>query len=229
MKVKIDPAVFKEFNPKLKIAFILVENIDNKKNLEEAKHLLNEIEELVRLTFFKDSVKSHNLISSWVAAQKAFGAGARHYHTSVEKLIHKVLQKKSIVQKDTLSNVINYLALKYVAPFGVDDLSEVEGDITFKVATKNKRVGLLKGLKKGELYYQDDKRILGKKLSHWKAPKTKVVPETYFALIHFEALPPVTTSEFNKLLTEARRLIKYILNAKTKVFVLDKKKKIMGI
>ena len=96
MNISIKKGVFSKFNPKLKIVFILAENVDNVTKVKEAKHLLKEVENLISLTFHKDNVKNHNLISPWKVAQEAFGKEARHYNTSVERLIKKIMKRSGM-------------------------------------------------------------------------------------------------------------------------------------
>tara|TARA_Y100000310_G_C20595428_1_gene770258 strand:+ start:607 stop:1293 length:687 start_codon:yes stop_codon:yes gene_type:complete len=228
MKISINKGVFRKF-PKLKMAFILVENVNNKSKLKESKHLLREMEQLERLSFNKDNLKSHQLISPWAAAQEGFGRKAKHYKTSVERLLHKVLKGKTTSTKDTLTNLVNYISLKNIVPVGVDDLKDLEGEITFAVASGEEKVGVLSKLKRGALFYKDDKGVLGTKLDYWKNTRTKLSPKSTSVLLHLEILPPVTIKKMNEITREATSLIKSFCGAKTKVFVLDKKKKTIRV
>ncbi|MBU0456756.1 MAG: phenylalanine--tRNA ligase beta subunit-related protein [Nanoarchaeota archaeon] len=223
MKIQINKEVFSKFNQDLKIVFILAKHIDNQTRIEESKHLLNDVENEVRLIFNKENIKSHHLISPWAVAQQEFGPKARHYHTSLEKLLIKVLNKKKIVTKSVLTNIINSLALKHIIPFGIDDLENISGNLTFAIAESDKKVNILKRLSSGELYYHDSKNILGKKLDYWKNSKTFLTNKSTSALIHFEILPPITKSKMDMIIKEADSLVRAFCNGKTKVFVLDKK------
>ncbi len=64
MKITINKEVFKKFHPKFKVAFILLKDMDNSSKIQDSYHLLKEAEQLIRLTFNKDIVKNHHLISS---------------------------------------------------------------------------------------------------------------------------------------------------------------------
>ena len=109
----------------------------NKIKITEAQHLLREVVELQRLSFNKDSVKTHHLIKPWDVAREEFGKSAKHYHTSVEKLLKEVLRKRNVQAKDTLTNLLRYLSLRHIIPFGVDDTDKLEGNLTFSVASGN--------------------------------------------------------------------------------------------
>lgn len=222
MNIYIKKEVFRKFHSELNIAFILAEGINNKKKLEESKHLLAEAEKLVHLEFNKDTIKTHLLISPWAVAQREFGKKAEHYHTSVEKLLQKVLSNKKIHANDTITNLIRHLALKNIIPIGIDDYNKINGGITFDIATGKEKVNAKK-LEKGALYYHDAKNILGTKLDYWKSPKTRVARNSTSVLVHFETLPPITKTKLDEVLNEAAALIKTFCGGKINVFILDKK------
>lgn len=223
MKVSVNKPVFSA-NPKLKVAFIVAKDIDNGKRLEEAKHLLNETAEVISLTFNKDSVKSHHLIKPWDVAREEFGKSAKHYHTSVEKLLKTILSKKNVQRKDTVTNLLRSLALRHIIPFGADDPDKVQGNITFSIASGKERTKKLKKLEKGEIYYKDSKEILGTKLDYWKNSKTSLTSKSTNALVHLEALPPITSKELREIAKEIARLIETFCGGKTKVVILSKRK-----
>ncbi|MEK6968996.1 MAG: hypothetical protein AABW48_01060 [Nanoarchaeota archaeon] len=222
MDIRIKKEVFHRY-PNLKIAFIAVTDIDNRTKLKESKHLLNEAEKLVRLTFNKETVKSHHLISPWAVARQEFGRKAKHYQTSVEKLLEKVLSGKSVAAKDTLTNLIHYLALKNIVPFAIDDLKKINKEFTFSIATGKEKKRLSPDLTEGIFYCHDSKTILGTKLDYWKNPKTALSTKSTAALIHLDALPPLTTKKIKEVVDEAGNLISGFCGGKAKMFILDKK------
>ena len=223
MKIALDKEIFVKY-PQLKVGFIYAWGIDNRTNLKESIHLLRDVEDAVRLSFHKETVKNHYLISPWAVAQEEFGKEAKHYQTSVEKVLQKVLQRKKIAVTNVVTNILNYIALKHIIPIGVDDTAEVQGDITFSVATGKEKKGVLQKLKQGELYYHDEKGILGTKLDYWKNTRTKLIPTSVFGLVHLEALPPLTPKKVQAILKETTDLIQSFCGGKTKVLLLDKKK-----
>ncbi len=227
--VRINKEVFSNFNSKLKIAVIKADNLDNHLKLEESVHLLREVEQMTQMTFHKTKVKDHSLIEPWRVAQEEFGKKARHYHTSVEQLLRTVLAQKSVATKDVLTNLTHYLSLKYVVPFGLDDANKITGDLTFSLSTGKERVGTLKNVKKGELYYADDKNILGTKLDYWKSGKTALTPYSFSAIIHLEVLPPVKSKELNQIIKETKDLIATFCEADVKTAVLHKGKNVVKI
>ena len=223
MKIALDKEIFVKY-PQLKVGFIYAWGIDNRTNLKESIHLLRDVEDAVRLSFHKETVKNHYLISPWAVAQEEFGKEAKHYQTSVEKVLQKVLQRKKIAVTNVVTNILNYIALKHIIPIGVDDTAEVQGDLTFSVATGKEKKGVLQKLKQGELYYHDEKGILGTKLDYWKNTRTKLIPTSVFGLVHLEALPPLTPKKIQAILKETTNLIQSFCGGKTKALILDKNK-----
>ncbi len=222
MIVKVKKDVFRKF-PKLKVAFLLVQGIDNKKMLKESKHLLREVEDLIRLTFNKETVKTHHLIAPWKVAQQEFGKDAQHYHTSVERLLKKVLSRKSVAANDTLTNLLRYLALKHLVPFGLDDTEKMEGNLSFEIAQRKERLNILKNLQAGMLYYRDNKGILGTKMDYWKSSRTALSKKTTSALLHFEILPPINQNKQAALLKDVQDLLNSFCGGELTLFILDQK------
>lgn len=229
MDISIKKEVFSKF-AELNIVFIAVRGMDNKSKLKESLHLLKEAEEFIQLTFNKETPENHYLIQPWTAAKLGFGKKAKHYHTSVERLIDEILDGRVVEAKDVLTNILRYIALKQIIPFGADDLKNVEAQITFEIAKgregagSRRKAGGPKKLAKGDLYYKDAKDILGTKLDYWKNPKTELAPETKNALIHFEALPPIDSRKIKEITDEAANLIVNFCGGKAKVILLNRKK-----
>ncbi len=218
MKITIEKEVFKNY-PKLRIAFIVAEDLKNHDNLKEAKLLLKETEKLVKLTFHKDNVKNHLLVSNWTLAQEALGKKAKHYQTSLERLLKTALSRKTNSTKDTLTTLINFLSIKHLVPVGVDDFFKIKKRIIFDVTKKGRKKG-----EPGELHYEDADEILSTKLDFWKNKRTVPGPFTAKALIHFDILPPINDKKIGLLIKETKSLLKDFCNAKTHFFILDKKK-----
>src|SRR3989344_4611887 len=67
------------------------------------------------------------------------------------------------------------------------------------------------------------KSVLGTKLDHWKNQRTELNLKSGSALVHIEALPPITKKQLKQIVKEAASIIESFCGAKTKVFILDKK------
>ncbi|MBI2146253.1 hypothetical protein HYU22_02855 [Candidatus Woesearchaeota archaeon] len=227
MKIQIQKEVFAKF-PKLRIAFILVSPIKSTAKFPESLHLLREAEGMVHLTFHKNNFQSHDLISSWAVARQEFGKEAQHYHTSVERLLQRVLARKRITGNTTLTNIVRYLSLKHLVPMSVDDPSKMVGALTFAISGREKK-GWFRRLAKGSLYYHDMFNIVGTKFDHWKNPKVALGAMSTSALIHIDALPPVSTAKLKSIVQETQQLVRSFCGGKSTVVILDRKKKVAVI
>ena len=229
MKINIKKDVFKKFHPNLKIAFIFVTEMDNGSKVKESKHLLKEVENLTRLSFHKNTPDSHDFIVPWTLAKLDFGDKAKHYNTSLEKLLKIVLKGRTVGKMNTLTNILNYVSLKYMVPSGADSFQKIDNAVTFDVVKKGKRKGMLRKLHKGDLYYYDKHGILGTKLDSWRNRRTFITGSSKSALIHFEVLPPITKKMLNEVLKETVNMIESFCGAKTKVFILDNNKNVTEV
>ena len=228
MKITIKSEVFKN-NPDLKLVFIVASEIDNHTKLKESKFLLKEIEQLQRLTIHKDRVKTHHLLSPWSLAQLEFGKKAHHYHTSVEKLLKKVLQKRTTATSNAFTNILNLMMLKHMVPGGILDYYKINGDITFSIATGRERKGMTAKVQKGDIIFKDKNNLLGAKLDSYNAKKSSVSKYTTKALVHFDILPPITAQDTSEIIDETIDLLKEFCEAECDVFILDKKHKTHSI
>tara|TARA_Y100000310_G_scaffold295459_1_gene326789 strand:+ start:4837 stop:5526 length:690 start_codon:yes stop_codon:yes gene_type:complete len=224
MKISLDKSVFENLHPKFTILFLQIKDIDNKSKLKESKHLLKEVKELTKLTFNKDTVKNHHLISPWEVAREEFGKKAKHYHTSVEKLLKKTLSNKSVTGNNVITNLINYLQLRYIMPISADDYYKIDSKLEFKTSTGREKRGMLKRLHKNDLYYRDNSEILATNLDYWHSQRTSLSTFSNSALIHFLILPPLTKSKVKDIAKEAEKLIKAFCGGKTKSLLLDRRK-----
>lgn len=230
-EISIGPKVFTRLHPKLEIIFFSVEQADNRSKAQESAHLLKEVEKAIRLTFHKESIKSHLLIAPWSVAQQEFGEEAKHYQTSVEHLIKDVLQGKNLETQTAITNLVRYISLKYLIPLAVDDWKKINGNLQFDVVSGRKKTDSLHRwnvhykLKKGDVYYHDDNQVLGAKLDFWKNVQTLPTPETNEALIHLEILPPIQKEMEKRIVEEMTSLIETFCKGKVKVYTLNKRKR----
>lgn len=223
IKVAIAKEVFRPF-PGFQVAVIAAKNSDNQRSAQKATHLVHDIEAYVHQTFHPAIIKNHSLLSPWTAAQKAFGKEARHYHTSVERLLHSVLKRKRITAKDTASNLLRYISIRHLLPGGADDADRLRGKVQFALAKGSERVRLFRKLRKGALYYHDQQRILGTKLDYWKNKKTEPDAGSKNILLHLAALPPVDRKKLLSIGKELQEIVRTFCGGTVKLVILDKKK-----
>lgn len=227
MKITILPTVFEKLSPQFSSGFILATHLDNAILHKEAKNLLDDIEQYVRLTFHKETFATHKMISPWESAKQHFKGKAHHYHTSVEKLLKTVLARKSVATKNVAHNLVHYLSLKHIIPMTLDDADKIVGNVTLSISTGRQRIGLKK-IPKDVLLYHDEskkKQIIGTMFGYKKVRRTKVGPKTKTILIQINAMPPITGKEFEILMKETAELFASFTDGHVKTLILNKSNK----
>jgi len=214
MKISVSAEVFRRFNPDFRLALLLVAGIDNQAKLADSLQVLHDAEQVIRLTHNKDLPRTRHLLSSENILRHEKG---KHHHTAVEKLCKKVLVHQRIDARDVLTNLVQAISLERSIPIGVDDVALLRGNITFALSKGGK-------VKKGELYYRDAAAVLGTKLDYWKNVKTAPAAKTASALIHIEAVPPITKEELREVLAEIETLVRGFCGGKVKKVILEGKK-----
>jgi len=222
MNITINKEVFEKLHPKLKVAFILVKDVNNTEKLDASQLLLKEIEQYVRFTYNKDSLKNHHMVSSWAMMEERQLAKVKRKHSSLERIFHRVIDRREIAVKNVVQNLVYYLSLKNIIPMAVDDYDKLKGSLSVRLSKGTER----SGLKKGTLIYCDGAKdkVLGSKLDLWKSPRTRVNPKTKNVLLHIEALPPITSKQFNAVVTDTVGMLRSFTGGRVKKVVLSKNK-----
>lgn len=58
------------------------------------------------------------------------------YRPASEALVRRILQKKGVYYVNSAVDVNNYCSIKYLLPFGLYDLDQVKGDVTYRVTSE---------------------------------------------------------------------------------------------
>ena len=182
-------------------------------------HYILQNQALIKAILHKNNKKYNQLISSYNSAKVHLGS--KHLTTSLERLQRQALGKRSIIEKDPITNIVKSVALKHFIPYGLDDFEKTTGDITFKIAKGKEKRGILRKIKKGDLYYKDATTALGAKFDYWKNSNTKIASDSTTALIHFESLPPISSAKLKSVAKETANLVKTYCNAEIQLFFLN--------
>jgi lysyl-tRNA synthetase class 2 len=225
MKITIFPQIFIKY-PKLNVGIVIINNLDNAGSDEKIFHLLEEVEEFIRLNFVPGNLAQHPLISPWRAAYSEFGAKPSKYQSSVESLTRKILKTNEILRVNKLVDISNYLSLKYLVPTGVDDIDKIEGNISLTLSKGDEIFIPLNSTEvqhpdKGEVIYRDDRNVLCRKWNWQGCDKTKISEKTKRAVIYIEGLLPVTKEKVKEICEEAVNLIKLFCNGDAKYHILN--------
>lgn len=59
-----------------------------------------------------------------------------HHRPASEALVRRVLQKKNLYYVNSAVDVNNYCSIKFLQPFGLYDLDQIVGDVSYQLATQ---------------------------------------------------------------------------------------------
>jgi DNA/RNA-binding domain of Phe-tRNA-synthetase-like protein len=216
MKVAVNSQVFSKLEG-FKVGLIHCSRIDNKGDSGDIHEMLRDVEELIRLNFDSDTLKSDKMISATRAAVEHYG-NVEHYESNVETLMSQVLQGKDIKSESKLVDLCNFVSFKYLLPIGTTDMKKVRGDLQYKLAVSEK----IKNdkIQKGELILKDSLKVISIGFDfmtdHAATKNSKKV------LVHVEALEPVSVSKLRRIVDELAGLIKIFCGGKVQKAVLHK-------
>ncbi len=226
VKIKIEQEVFTKL-PDLKIAFLLLEDVDNKSNLRDSAILIDDTAELVRLLYNKDEILSHQHVAPYNLARIHMKQKLKPMHCALEHHLKSAFNKKSLTTGSTTENVLRHVVLKHLVSASSDDLEKIEGNITFSLSKEKHSLRWLKKLEIGDLVYSDKcltRPYIGAKLDYAKNPRTNTNKESTRILVHFDILPPIDKTKETEILNNFKSLIKKYTNAKIKTEILSRRK-----
>lgn len=225
MKLRISPLISKKF-PKLNIGIVIARNIDNTGSDKKIHHLLEEVEELIKLNTVPADLAKHDMISPWRAAYSDFGAKPSKYNCSIEALMKRILKGDDIPRINKIVDIYNYLSLKYLIPIGADDLDKVEGDIALTISDGAEIFIPLnsedvENPKQGEVIYKDSRHVLCRRWNWRECNKTKITEDTKNLIIYTEGLPPVTKEKLKEVGKEIIDTIKTFCGGEAEFYILN--------
>jgi DNA/RNA-binding domain of Phe-tRNA-synthetase-like protein len=219
MLFRIFPKIIKKY-PKINIGVIAVKEADNKSSDEKIAHLLEEVEEYIKLNFVPNALAKNPLISPWRAVYQEFGSKPESYKSSVEAMMQRILKGGSVPKINKLVDICNYISLKHLIPLGIYDSDKLQPPISIREAEGDERFTPLGTDKKehpekGEVIYEDGiKRCICRRWNWRDADATKVTKETKNAVVFIDGLPPITKKKIEEIQVEIQELIEAFCKAK---------------
>lgn len=195
MKISVSQKILNEY-PKINVGILVAKGIVNTGEDDKIFHLLEEIEELLRLEFNGNTDK---LINPARVTKEDLKINPIHYKSNVRKLMQKALKNGNKNQNRFL-NMQNFLALKYIIPIGSDDLNSISGNVKIDIVDE-------------KVVYKDSKKILSSEWNYSQNPDTKVNKKTKNIIMYFDALMPVRKTQLAKVMKETISMLKSFFNA----------------
>ena len=226
MKIEIDKKVFDGFHQKFMVGVIWCKGVDNSGNPADIYEMLRDVEELIRVNFTSITIKTHNLITAWQAAVAHFGEKAKHYQSNVERMLKSILDGEGIKSENKLVDLCNFISLKYLVPVGVNDSKKIAGNLSFTIASGKEKFHIDRKTvhpEAGELILRGSVEVLSRKLDYRQTPRALVSKSTKNAVVHIEAVPPVSEQKLANITEELAGLARIFCGGKVKRAVLSNK------
>ncbi len=225
MKFFIDQKVFHE-HPNLKIGVLTAKNVNNIKRISAIESLLRGASMERKKEFDKKDLNSDPRILRWREAYALFGAKPSKYQCSVEALLTRIMEGKSIPSTNSLVDMANYISLKYVIPVGAEDMDKFYGDVELTYAMGEeyfRPIGTIEiqQARPGEIIYKDKGGVVVRRWNYREAERTKVIRETQNALIVLEDLNNIPIEEFEKILYDFQDIIERYIGGDVAMYILN--------
>ncbi len=217
-------ALFPEYSRWLVVAH----NLDNHGYHAEVEGLLAEASARVRAdATLAANPAAHPRLAAWREAFRRFGAKPADTRPALESLVRRVLKGDDIPYISTAVALMNTLSLAHLLPCGGDDLGQVVGDFSLRLARGDEPFtpfigGETEYPAPGEVILADDARVMCRRWIWRQGDATKITPDTTMVAINVDVLPPATVAEGKTAAYElAERLLKYC-GADVRIFLLNR-------
>lgn len=225
MKFKIDQKIIEKW-PEVKLGIVVALGLDNTVSSVQTSVLLNSQIENSRQEFSGKKLEDQNFVKLWKQVYEDFGSSSKKYFSSIEALLTRVLDGKSLPDINPLVNFYNYASLKYKLPFGGEDLDKVVGDVSLTFATGIEKGKFIGGEKEevclpDEVIYKDNIGFICRRWNWREANRTKFTLETQNAVIVAEILSSDYEKDLQEAINETAKFLEENNKAKTQIYYLD--------
>jgi DNA/RNA-binding domain of Phe-tRNA-synthetase-like protein len=213
--LRISPAITERF-PTYRGLVLKATGLTNGPSNERSKAVLREAETQVRQMFADTSPADHPHIAAWQDAFRAFGVKPKKMMNSAEALITRVMKGGELPAINCLADAYNAVSVRFVVPCGGEDLAQVVGAVTLKVAdglepfeTNKDGAPFIDHPVPGEVVWADEAGVTCRAWNWRQGTRTRLTDDTVEAYFLFDALAPMTLEaleqagdELEALLTE---------------------------
>ena len=223
MKLIISDEILNTY-PDLSIGVIVANNINNDRNCNEIKKMLEEVQEKVKTKFNIDNISENFIIKKWRKIYSEFGSKPSDYKCSVEALIRSILKGRNLRYINKVVDLYNVISLKHIIPAGGEDLDYVKGNIYLKHAEGAEifvplNSELEENPYKGEIIYCDDRNNVLCRRWNWRESNvTKITEKTKNVVLVLEGFD----KNVEEALLELSGLMKTFCKCHTKTYIIDK-------
>ena len=122
------------------------------------------------------------------------------YRPASEALVRRVLQKKNLYYVNSAVDVNNYCSIKYLLPFGLYDLDQIAGDVSYKLAPEGQYTNMAGKLVSTENkpFLTDDVGVFGNPTADSRRTAVNLTTRNLVAVIYADE--SVSALELNDIL-----------------------------
>ncbi|SKA02366.1 B3/B4 domain-containing protein (DNA/RNA-binding domain of Phe-tRNA-synthetase) [Pilibacter termitis] len=213
MEFRVDKRIFERI-PELQIGVLILENIDNTKNIDDFfKQEYGEITQAIMEKYGMMNLADEPRIAKWRKIYKSFGE--KKARSSVEALIKRVKNGNELYRISPLVDLYNLASLKFELPCGSEDLSKMPSDLELTFATGEEEFILLGQTEmehpnEEEIVYKSGNMIVCRNFNYRESDKTKIDSATKKAIFIFE---DIDNGNLEGALTFVSNSVKHLLEA----------------
>ncbi len=217
-------ALFPEYSRWLVVAH----NLDNRGHHAEVERLLAEAGARIRAdAALIANPATHPRLAAWREAFRRFGAKPADTRPALEALVRRVLKGDAIPYINTAVALMNALSLAHLLPCGGDDLGQVAGDFSLRLARGDEAFtpfigGETEYPAPGEVILADEARVMCRRWIWRQGDATKITPNTTDVAINVDVLPPATVAEGEAAARELAERLRTFCGATACVFLLNR-------
>jgi len=226
MKFSIDPRIIQMF-PNVKIGVLIAHNMENSNEQQNVYNLLRRAEKDAREKYQLEGLITLPKIADWREAYRKFGFKPSSFRSSIEALMRRILQGKSLPSINSIVDIYNVISIEYTLPVGGDDIDQIDGGIILTIADGTERFIMLgsdkfEEIKKSEVIYRDDKEVLCRAWNYRECNKSKITTNTKNVCLVVEGLEHSSEEEILKGLSRLRELLTPLCKGTFQEFLLNK-------
>ncbi|KKP37664.1 MAG: Arginine-tRNA ligase [Candidatus Roizmanbacteria bacterium GW2011_GWA2_32_13] len=226
MKFKIEKTVFEKF-PNLIVAVVIVKDFNNSKNREESVKILRNEEKKLRNKFNVESLLKNKYIIAYCEAFKKFGVDPDKFLPAHLALSRRVAEGFDLPDINSAVNIYNALSIKYLTPFGGENLETLYGDFVLKYAEGGEQWIPIGGKKSkdavpGELIWRDDFDLSTRALNWRQCERTKLTDQSKNLFSIMDGFSDINKENIKIAAGEFINIIEKCLGGKGSVYWIDK-------
>lgn len=133
MDVQIDESI-RNVIPNCRLAYVTVHDVAVRGTPPALTQEFLQLQTAVAKAYHLDILPTMPRIAAVRTMYKKLNFDPSRYRPASEALIRRVLQNKGLYYVNSAVDVNNYCSIKFLLPFGIYDLSSIQGNVNFRLA-----------------------------------------------------------------------------------------------